>query len=159
MCLWVQSWSSVSCECGCWESNPSPLQELCTLNHRAISPTLELFLMLSVCFKIICGSMLHLYEREVQYLCDIPTHNFKNSRSQSHSLCQCSLADWSASFSGKPCIPWIKYLSIDHKRGLEPVIIVYSPWMSVLMMALVWSSNGRNEVTRSECKGKAQQFP
>lgn len=27
------------------------------------------------------------------------------------------------------------------------------------MMALVWGSGGRNEVTRSECKGKSQRFP
>lgn len=26
-------------------------------------------------------------------------------------------------------------------------------------MALVWSSGGRNEVTRSECEGKSQRFP
>lgn len=62
------------------------------------------------------------------------------------------------------CVLWTTFASSKQtfefvQRSLGLKITEPLPWMSVLVMALVWRSSGRNEVIRSECKGVSQQLP
>lgn len=153
MCAELKFQSVVNVVLGVQPKSSASKSCIHSTTEQSLHP-LELFLMLPLCFKLFMGPY---------YISTILTwhlHSLISKIQEVKVIAYASvylLIEVRLSLENLASLEWnIWVLTI---KGLGTSNTVYSPWISVLMMALVWGSSGGNEVTRSECKGKSQQFP